>query len=349
MDGLAAAAVAAVPPAVSLPRVQRAVHEQFGLVGTYRPLISERDQNFRLTTASGADYVVKVTSSAEPPLVSDFQIAGLLHLEQSETAVPRVIRTLKGNVSGHLESGQQDYRLRVVSYVPGAELASLALTSHLAFDFGARLAHLDAQLGDFAHPGDRPTLLWDLQRALELRELLDHIDDTEVRRPAEQALHDYEEFVAPHVAQLRTQVIHGDANPGNVIVDPVDLKISGFIDFGDMVRAPLIFDVAIAAAYLRGSDARALELVAPFIDGYNHVVPLQALEQTLLFDLIRARLATTITLLYWRLGARPGDDPYREKTLKEEADAVRFLGALDSLGRAGFRERIAARVGRRTV
>ena len=342
MDGLAAAAVAAVPPDVSLPVVARAVDEQFGLVGNYRPLISERDQNLRLTTAGREDYVVKVTSSAEPPLVSDFQIAALLHLEQSNAAVPRVVRTLDGRSSGVLKTGAQDYRLRLVSYLPGAQLASLPVDRHLAFDFGAQLARLDARLGSFSHPGDRPVLLWDLQRALELRELLGHIDDAAVRRSVEAVLSDFETLVVPRIAQLRTQVIHGDANPGNVIVDPGSLQISGFIDFGDMVRAPLIFDVAIATAYLRGQDADPFALIAPFVARYDSNFPLQAVERALLFDLVRARLATTITLLFWRLGARDRNDPYREKTLADEADAIRFLGALHALGRDGFEEGIAA-------
>lgn len=342
MDGLAAAAVAAVPPAVSSKRVQRAVHEQFDLVGRYRSLVSERDQNFRLTTASGDDYVVKVSSAAEPPLVSDFQIAALLHLEPSDAAVPRVIRALDGRSHGRLETDEQDYRLRLLSYLPGVQLASLPVDTHLAFDFGARLAHLDARLGDFAHPGDRPILLWDLQRALELRKLLDHIDDPEAKDAVGTALRDFEERVVPRLAQLRAQVIHGDANPGNVLVDTAGTRISGFIDFGDMVRAPLVFEVGIAAAYLRGSDVMPLALIAPFVAGFNSVLPLQEIERMLLFDLVRARLATTITLLFWRVNARDADDPYREKTLTEEADAIRFLGALDSLGREGFQECIAA-------
>ena len=50
---------------------------------------------------------------------------------------------------------------------------------------------------------------------------------------------------------LPTQVIHGDANPGNVLLARGSI---GFIDFGDSMRAPRIFDVAIAASYLRDND-----------------------------------------------------------------------------------------------
>lgn len=340
MDGLAAAAVAALPPAVSPHRLAAAVHEQFGLVGRYRVLISERDQNFRLTAASGDDYVVKVSSSAEPACVSDFHIAALLHLERAGAAVPRVVRTLSGELYGNVTSADAEYRLRLVSYLPGMQLASVRVGAATAFDFGARLAELHARLRDFSHPGDRPVLLWDMQRALELRDLLHHIDETTVRCAVEQSLQDFESLVVPRISKLRSQVIHGDANPGNVIVEPDSHRIVGFIDFGDMLRAPLVFDIAIAAAYLRAAGDTPVATIAPFIAGYRSVSVLQPLEQELLFDLVRARLATTVTLLYWRLSARRLDDPYREKTLREEGDAVRFLGALDALGRDAFLERI---------
>jgi Ser/Thr protein kinase RdoA (MazF antagonist) len=335
--------VAAAPPVVALPQLERAVREQFGLSGGYQQLISERDQNYHLTGADGNAYVVKVTSSAEPGIVSEFQIAALLHLECCDVMVPRVIRTLAGHSSGRIKDGKQDYRLRVVSYLPGVQLASVPANSGLAHDFGARLAQLDNGLKAFAHPGDRPVLLWDLHRAAELRDLLRYIGAEETRHCVARALLDFENTVLPGLAELRTQVIHGDANPGNVIIDPRRGRVDGFIDFGDMVRAPLIFDVAIAAAYLRGPDSNPMEFIKPFVAGYSSVLPLLELEQALLYDLVRARLATTISLLFWRLSARQDDDPYRQKTLAEEADAIRFLGALNTLGRRRFAEQIARR------
>jgi Ser/Thr protein kinase RdoA (MazF antagonist) len=88
-----------------------------------------------------------------------------------------------------------------------------------------------------------------------------------------------------------------------------------------------------------GDDPTAL--IEPFIAGYHAVVPLHAVETGLLFDLIRARLTTTVTLLYWRLQARPDNDPYRQKALDIEGRAGKFLTALDTLGRAAFDNKIS--------
>ena len=60
----------------------------------------------------------------------------------------------------------------------------------------------------------------------------------------------------------------------------------------------------------------------------------------LLFDLVRARLATTITLLHWRQAARATRDAYRQKSQELESDASQFLAALDGLGRVEFTSKI---------
>ena len=330
-------AVSAEPPSIPVAEIELAVERQFGRRGSYLPLVSERDQNFHLKANSGDEYVVKVTSSAEPAEVSDFQIAVLRHLEKvGNIRVPKVIAALDGRHAGRIEHAGQSYMLRLVSYLAGELLSSVPLDAHAARDLGASLARLDLGLDRFSHAGERPVLLWDLQRAGELRDLLDRIDDPAMRGNVSRAIDDFEQRVRPELNTLRSQVIHGDANPDNVLMDPVSRRVSGFIDFGDMVRAPLVFDVAIAAAYLRASEADALELIAPFVASYHAVRPLSDAELALLFDLVRARLATTITLLHWRLDAREGADLYRQKTLARESDAMIFLAVLDDLGRAAF-------------
>lgn len=337
-ESAALSAVTAAAPTLPLAIVSAAVTTQFGLDGDYAPLVSERDQNFMMRTNSGEQYVVKVTSRFEEAATTDFQIAALLHLEGGGgVRVPQVQRSLSGTTAGRVEDDTDAYRLRVVSWVDGEPLESRSPDAVVAGELGAALARLDQALAGFSHPGETPALLWDLQRALELRELLHHIDDVDLRARVTRVLDDYEQNVVPARARLRTQVIHGDANPGNVLLSENGV---GFIDFGDMVRAPLVFDAAIAASYLRVLDGDPLQLIAPLVAAYDAVLPFAALESDLFFDLVRARLATTVTLLYWRLAARDEADPYRQKALAEESGAALFLQRLDVLGRNRFREKL---------
>jgi len=305
------------------------------------PLVSERDQNFHLKSGDGQQFVVKVTNAAEAPVVSDFHVQLLLYLQQtSAVAAPQVRLTTDGRPYGDIAADGRACRLRVVSYLEGSPLADAVIDALLAQEFGRQLAELGRGLRGFSHAGEKPPLLWDLAGVTELRTLHHHIADRRVLAAVAAATDGFEELVVPLLEQLPTQVIHGDPNPENILLGADGRRVSGFIDFSDALRAPRVFDVAIAASYLRADSPDPLQLIVPFIAGYTAVTPLQNNEIAILFDLVRARLSTTITLLYWRLAARDEHDPYRQKTLQRESGASDFLNALDGLGRAPFAEAI---------
>ncbi|MBT8108530.1 MAG: phosphotransferase [Gammaproteobacteria bacterium] len=334
----ALAALAQRPPELDATAVAGVVRAQFGLRGEFAPLVSERDLNFELRSADGGKCVVKVTSAVEAAETTEFHTDLLRHLQSADgIRTPRVLPALDGQPLVEIASGDDVHKLRVVSWVQGEQLESLELDVVLARRFGAALADLDLALRGWSHPGDQPVLLWDLQRVSELRELLDHIGDASIRAAVVTTIDDFDRNVVPACPGLRTQVIHGDANPENVLVSDEGF---GFIDFSDSIRAPLIVDVAIAASYLRSFGGDPLEFILPFVAGYQSRRPLEASEIAVLFDLVRARLATTITLLYWRQSARSESDAYRQKSQALESDAAHFLAALDALGRANFTNEI---------
>jgi Ser/Thr protein kinase RdoA (MazF antagonist) len=330
--------IAQPPPDLDPAAVAGVVRAQFGLRGELLPLVSERDQNFELRSADGGSCVVKVTNALEPAVTTEFHTTLLQHLQEVATVrVPRVLLALDGRPLGEIAGDVRLHKLRVVTWVQGEQLNSLELDATLASRFGVALASLDRGLQGFSHPGDSPVLLWDLQRAAELRELTACIADGSARKAVTSAIGDFEQYVLPAMPGLRRQVIHGDANPENVLLSDEGI---GFIDFSDAVRAPLICDVAIAASYLRSVGDEPLRFISPFVSSYHETLPLDAAEIELLFDLIRARLAATVTLLHWRQGARSDADEYRQKSQESESNASHFLAALDVLGRDRFINKI---------
>ncbi len=329
-------AVAAEPPDIAPSAIAAVVSDQFGLKGDLQPLISERDQNFCLKTDTGERFVVKIVGLTEDPDVTDFQIEALLHLQQASfSGVPRVVRTLKGEIHSEIALGNnQTAVMRVVTWLAGETLMDVAMTPALLQQFGRCLASLDKALHGFRHVGENQVLLWDMQRAMQLRELFVHVNDSALRDMLGSVLNDFEARVQPRLTALPRQVIHSDANTENVLVNKVG-EIAGFIDFGDMLRSARIIEVATAASYLRSSDD-PLRLIRPFLDGYHFVAPLEDTEYDVLFDLIRTRLCMTLTILHWRVAARDVDDPYRIKALAGEATAADFLSDLNALGHDGF-------------
>jgi len=331
--------VLAGPPNLDAEDVASAVFLQFGLTGDYTELVSERDRNYRLISRDGTSYAVKATCQAEDAIVTDFQIAALIHLENRGLAgVPRVIRTPAGRDSGVVKSKDGfEVRLRVVTWLSGRLLRDVDVTSWIAGRFGTRLAELNIAFEGFTHEGEAQSLLWDSQRAGELRRFLHYIDDEAAKESVSKVVDDFDSRVEPVLRDLPHQVIHNDANDENILLDS-NGDVSGFIDFGDMMRAPRVVDVATAASYLR-TEGDPLTLIEPFVTAYKQKNALLDAEFDVLFDLIRTRLAMTLAFMYWRLAARDIDDPYRQKTLAVNSNALRFLQNLSDLGRAAFRSR----------
>ena len=190
---------------------------------------------------------------------------------------------------------------------------------------------------------ENQVLLWDMQRAGELRRLLDNIEDRELRRTVDTVLSEFTSNIEPMFPALPAQVIHNDANTGNVLLT-ANRKQARFIDFGDMLKAPRIVEVATAAAYLRADSGDLLRFIAPFVTAYHRRNPLSPAELAVLFTLLQTRLCMTLVLLYWRLSTRDAADPYRRKALADEADAAAFLRNLTQLGPTRFLQQIKRKI-----
>ena len=138
----------------------------------------------------------------------------------------------------------------------------------------------------------------------------------------------------PVFNSLRSQVIHNDLNPDNVLLrEPGGSEIAGVIDFGDMLRSPLIVDVAVAAAYLRSMTGNPLTLIVEFIAGYHSETPLLRGEIDVLHDLIKTRLMTTVSILAWRKSLRGSEDAYLRAYAESESAARLFLQKMSEIPR----------------
>jgi Ser/Thr protein kinase RdoA (MazF antagonist) len=320
------------------------LRQHYGIVAVQaQSLVSERDQNFRLRTVDGRRLVLKIANAAEDPLVTDFQIRALQHIENFQREhgtrfnAPRIIATRDGSPRITIRDGDTRNVARLVTFVDGQPVGDEPPSVELCRGIGVYLAELGRSLFGFEHDGAHQSLLWDMKRASDLRDLLPVIPDAALRLRVASCLDDFETYAFPFFDELRWQVIHNDLNPDNVLVDPADRSsVVGVIDFGDMLKSPLIVDLAVAASYLRLNSGNPLSGVASFIAGYHSVTRLERNETDLLFDLIRVRLAATISIRHWRISERSPEDPYLKKILQENS-AEDFLVRLDELPRDSVR------------
>jgi Ser/Thr protein kinase RdoA (MazF antagonist) len=207
------------------------------------------------------------------------------------------------------------------------------------------LARLDLALTNFSHVAQNHDLLWDLKRADRVSGLFPDIADKGRRALPQRALERFTSHVIPILKELRVQVVHNDFNPHNILLDPENCdEISGIIDFGDMVQAPLVQDLATAAAYQIMPEGYALEGVAEMAAAFHTILPLSSLEVEILPDLIATRMALTIAISSWRAKRHPANADY---IMRNQASTWIGLERLQAIPPDEARAYLHARLGMR--
>ena len=319
-------------PALSHEKALDLLRSRYGIVGSLKPLVSERDQNFLVTTDGDQKFVLKIANASEDAAVTEFQIEALLYLADAapDFPVPRVIRARDGAWMSDISLPSGDrHGIRLLSWLDGIPLQHADGVGSIAAQTGSCLATLASALQDFNHPASDYLLLWDIRNAAHLADLLPHVDDISLRDLCEARLLHFQEVVRPQLEPMRKQVIYNDMNPSNVLVDPGDVnRLSGVIDFGDMVHSHLVNDVAIAAAFLCKDSDDPFAEVQSFLSAYSRVLTLTEDEISLLPDLILTRHLTTVMITHWRASLYPDN---REYIMRNEARARQMLFRVASL------------------
>jgi Ser/Thr protein kinase RdoA (MazF antagonist) len=338
----ALASVLAAPPHVSSPEeIAQFIRVHYGLSGTLSKLGSERDENYRLTQSDGTERLFKLSHVLEDPALVDFQTRALVHIASvaPELPVQRLVPTLAGEIETSLRGHDgRSRRARLLTFLPGAPLGGFPRSRRQAAALGVLAARLDTALASFRHPAAGHEFLWDIQHAGRTRPLLIHTPPSTIRDLCERSIDRFEGRLAPELGGFRTQVIHNDLNPHNTLVNPANPEqFTGIIDFGDMVRAPLIDEVAVASAYLVTASDEPLGTVPDLVAAYHSVVPLDAAEIAALPGLIALRHTISILITNWRAARYPDN---RDYILRNQHHAVAGLQKLSSLPEASVHERL---------
>jgi 4-aminobutyrate aminotransferase-like enzyme/Ser/Thr protein kinase RdoA (MazF antagonist) len=292
----------------------RMARDLYGLDVSARALPGEYDDNFQLAATDGHSYVLKVMHPARARSFIDLQCQALRHLAQRapHLGLPRVKPNRSGEFFASIAAADGSTRLVwLFTFVKGSVLAEVRPhTLQLLGDLGRFLGEMDAALQSFSHPAAHRELKWDSSRAGWIKDYVHHIGDAKRRALVEKFLGLYEAKVVPLLPRLRRSVIYGDANDHNVLVSepwPQPRKVTGVIDFGDMHHGLTASEPAIAAAYAILGKKDALQSAAAIVAGYHEAFLLEEPELSVLFALIGARLAVSVTNSAHRKTLRPND------------------------------------------
>ena len=302
-------------PKFNIEQVCEITKSLYGLSGSFKELLSERDQNFHLVTETGEEYVLKISAVSEKVETLEFQNLAMHHLAKGVMfpIAPRIQKTVTGDEISQIESQDgNSHFVRLVSYVHGRIMSSVnPQLPELLEDFGKFIGTLSKSLANFDHLATHRDFYWDLNKAsLTIGKFKENISDTKKQKLLEHFLSLYETFVVPRMDELRTSVLHNDANDNNIVINNPhsENRAFGILDFGDMVYSSTINELAIAIAYAILDKADPIGIGQRIVAGYHSVYPLTELEIEVLFPLVCTRLAMSVSVSAYQKTLEPDNE-----------------------------------------
>ncbi|MEU1848613.1 aminotransferase [Streptomyces sp. NPDC019990] len=330
---VAASAAPFTGPTLSEQDAARLLREEWGITGRLTDLGSTQDQVMLVEDdGDGRRYVLKATLAEGGAETVHAEHLAVRHFRSRDPGlvVPEAVPTLQD----HDLVDRTGLRVRLLDWVPGAPLGSVAHLSPTALRGLGRLAARSVTaLAGFDHPGLHRHSSWDPRRAVQtVSGLTDHFTGPE-NALIERALAPVAELVGGGTAgRLPEQAVHTDIHEYNVVGDfdaDGGFVPTGIIDFGDLVWTWRACEVAtpMLAAVARAPED-PLGAALPVLAGYLDRLPLAQAEADAVWTLVRARAALCAALQTIASHQDP-DDEGAAKVSAEDWRALRAVVEID--------------------
>jgi 4-aminobutyrate aminotransferase-like enzyme/Ser/Thr protein kinase RdoA (MazF antagonist) len=267
----------------------------YGMKGTLKSLNGYDEQNILLTDVSGKKFICKVATPQHDLYFLEAQVAMMQHLQHTPVKefFQQPILNKEGKALTTIQQNGELFFFRVLNFLDGEFLVDVPIHSDaLLYSIGKVMGQMDLGLQGFRHPAMHRHYEWDISNAMDALQHLDYIRSHEKRRIAKYFLLQFEMEVMPLRHQLRKAYIHNDANDYNVLVQ--DDRMTGLIDFGDMVYSELINNLAVAVTYAMLAKEDPLAAAVHVVKGYHQHNPVLPEETDLLYYLVAGRLCISV-------------------------------------------------------
>ncbi|WP_297702843.1 aminotransferase class III-fold pyridoxal phosphate-dependent enzyme [uncultured Eudoraea sp.] len=286
------------------------LHEQFGINAIKVEKLSGLDNANYLVETLTEKYIFKTYPYTQDTLtLVEAENNALLFLQnEGQRSIQTPIPSKNQRYTALVNINGQECICRMLSYLDGKFLVEVPHTKKLFQSFGKFLAQLDLKLQEFTdYRIAARKLKWDIQHLHLSKKYLENIPKNKDRSIVHYYFKQYEENVLPFLPELRTAIIHNDANEWNVLV--AQEEVSGIIDFGDMTHTFLINELAIAITYACYDKDNPLEWASIVLKSYHEILAVQEIELEVLYYLIAARLCISVCISA-NTRAKNGDNEY---------------------------------------
>ena len=252
------------------------------------PLTGERDLNFEVK--SDPKRVLKIYPNASTADVEFLRLQDRALLSLAGMGItPVPLPSDSGATTIQVQLGA----VRLLSWLEGEMWAEAS--SRDISELGKSVALVDKHLAQLQLSNREIEILkrnfiWNMLQAEEIQSRIQLISDEKLRNQVASAISEFKEKLLPRLNKMKPQLIHNDANDWNIVCgDKIRL-----IDFGDMILAPRVVGLAVAASYLALDSNDPVFEISKLVRGYHSIAPLSLEELDLLVPLTRMRIAMSI-------------------------------------------------------
>jgi hydroxylysine kinase len=271
-----------------------------------------------------------------------WQTTAMQRLSLAGLPVPAVETDVDGHLlHEHVSCGRRAL-IQVTEWLEDPPLSDVAIDESLLRAVGEVAARVSRGLEGLEAPGPAGHR-WELVRSGDsIRAALDDACHPDFAAQAQAGLRVFEEQLAPVLPRLPWTVVHHDLHDANLLIGTAadgDRCITGILDFGDMVLAPRVAELSVAAAYAARNTRHAKAALIEVAEGWANVIPLTPEEASALLPATISRLA--VNLAVWASRMSGPRAHYAERRVSGSSQALETLLAVDP---ASFETRLLDRL-----
>ncbi|MFN7832888.1 MAG: aminotransferase class III-fold pyridoxal phosphate-dependent enzyme [Bacteroidota bacterium] len=318
----------------------------YGLDVAVAPLPGEIDLNFRVESAAGQVFTLKMAHEGESEGHLDLQNCLIERLAGAGTDLtsPGVVPDMSGRLISliTLPDGSSRF-VRLLRWINGQCLAEVKPHSDTLLErVGELCGKLCRAFDGFDHPAAHRFIKWDPSQVRWTKEFVGLFSNEE-HTLATYFLDLFEKQAFPLLPVLRKGVNYNDANDYNILVVPDgnDYSVPGVIDFGDAVYTHKVNELAIAAAYVLMHKPDPLGALESLVKGFHREFPLTEAEMEALLPLTGARLLISVTCS----AQNRADHPENEYLQISDAPAWELMHRLSKIPPSLFTATVRAACG----
>ena len=317
-----------IPPKINQNHLIQWLKENYSFLYkkkfSLKSLNSERDRNFLIHINKKNNYVLKISNSEESLDLLDLQDYVLNKLNKRKSLNKYIPKKIHKIIKIYTDLDNRKCYVRLLSYIEGKMYASVKHNSYIENSLGSLLGNLSKELQNIIQPSAFRKFEWDpsnIKWITKEIKMFKGINKLTILRN----LKEHNFFVSKNIDKLRFSLTHGDANNYNLVVNKN--TITGLLDYGDMIYAPSINDLAVSLSYALMNKKDIYSTLKNIIIPYHKIFPITFDETFSLMSLVKARLTITVVMAEKQRKKFPNN---RYLSISEK-DAWKLLYKLDKI------------------